>query len=151
MIRYGPSRIERSCFKQFNLRHFLCLFCMFVCIFCIFMCIFCIVCVLNNAKTNCVHYLYFCVQIFGHLCVFFAFWWRSRSPHQISPNEHGTGYGASHDLMLRSYYAVKFSSSSHEDSSSIVGNSFALSLSFLVSLVLVVESYGTPVAVSAPF
>ena len=31
-----------------------------------------------------------------------------------------------HDLMLCSYYAVKFSFSSHVDFSSIVGNSFAL-------------------------
>ena len=31
-----------------------------------------------------------------------------------------------HDLMLRSYYAVKFSSSSQVDFSRLVGNSFAL-------------------------
>jgi hypothetical protein len=31
-----------------------------------------------------------------------------------------------HDLILRSYYAVKFSSYSHVDFSRLVGNSFAL-------------------------
>ena len=35
-----------------------------------------------------------------------------------------------HDLMLRSYYAVKFSSSSHVDFSRVMGNWFAFNIAF---------------------